>query len=84
MQNLRIVPVKKHVDTFGTGDHQQYNVYEVRRDFTYLELNGTKDKPRNWQYSPSVITNGVLVETFNSKTNAAIFVDALNEINKNK
>lgn len=76
MQNLRITPKRKFVDSYGTGDHRSYNVFEVRRNYTKEELNKTR-------YSDEVIKNGLVIETFNSETNAEIFLNALKQINKN-
>jgi hypothetical protein len=70
MNNFRITPKRKFVDGYGTGDTQSYNVYEIRRDYTKKEL-----VKRN--YSPDVIKQGVVIETFNSLTNAEIFLTAL-------
>ena len=72
MKKLRITPKRKFADTWGTGDYQNYFKYEVRRDFTPEELS-------RHNYSPEVITNGVVIEEFNSEDNAKIFVKALCE-----
>jgi hypothetical protein len=72
MNNLRITPKKKFIDSYGTGDHQAYNVYEVRRDFTQEEL-----AKRN--YTDEVIQSGVVLENFNSEVNANIFLTALKQ-----
>ena len=76
MNNLRITPKKEFRDSWGTGDHQSSFKYEVRRDFTQEELK------RGLRYSDEVIKNGVAIETFNSETNAEIFMNALKQINK--
>jgi len=70
MNNLRITPKRKFVDGYGTGDTQSYNVYEIIRDYTKEEI-----AKRN--YSNEVIKKGVVIETFNSETNAEIFLNAL-------
>lgn len=77
MKNLRVTPKRKSVDTYNTGDHQTYNVYEVRRDWEQ-EKDGFKNIPTH----ESVKNAGVVIETFNSKDNAEIFVKAMNELKK--
>lgn len=70
MQNLRITPKRKFVDSYATGDHQGYNVFEIRRDYTKEELSKIN-------YSNEVIKSGVVLETFSSEENAEIFLNAL-------
>ena len=71
MKNIRINPKRQFVDNFGTGDHQSFFVYEVVRDFEDKELN-----PKI-PYAKSVIDKGVVIETFNSESNAKLFMQAL-------
>lgn len=70
MNNLRITPKRQYVDSYGTGDSHSYNVYEVRMDIPQEEL-------KRYNYSPDVIQKGRVIETFNSETNAEIFLTAL-------
>ena len=72
MNNLKVVPVRKSVDSYATGDYQHYNVFEVRRTYTSDEL-------KKANYAQSVIDKGVCIEVFNSPSNAAIFVNAMQD-----
>lgn len=70
MNNLRIVTTKKFVDTYNTGDKQSYELFEVRANFSEEEI-------KKWNYSKELIEKGKVIETFNSETNAEIFLNAL-------
>ena len=70
MENLRIVAIKKFVDSYGTGDNQSYEAFEVRTDFT-------KEEIKKWNYSKELIERGEVIETFNNEQNAKIFLEAL-------
>jgi len=71
-QNLRVTPKRKSVDSYGTGDYQHYNVFEVRADFPEKELNR-----KGIKYSQSVIDAGVVIETLTSQENANLLLQAL-------
>lgn len=75
MENLRIVTTKKFVDTYNSGDKQSYELFEVRADFSEEEI-------KKWNYSKELIEKGKVVETFNSETNAKIFLEALINLKK--
>lgn len=69
MKNLRITPKRKFVDTYGTGDNQAYNVFEVRRDWEQVK-DGFISMP-----TPDALKEaGVVIETFNSEANAKMFI----------
>ena len=84
IKNLRIVEKVKSSDVYGTGDQHYHSTYEVRRDYTIADIGGIKGREVRYTIAHACLVNGIVVETFNSKNNAQIFLEALKKSLKNR
>ncbi len=87
MKNLRIEPKGKFADTFGTGDHQRYEVYQIVRDYDITDIYDKeykRGKKVEKYFTAEVITMGYVVETVSQLEYAEYILKGLKDKFKNK
>ena len=87
MKNLRIVPVVKYADTYGTGDHQSYNEYKIVRDFEESDIWDSKRSRGNdvsAYFKKELIEKGCTVATVSTEEFAKFIIIGLKKKHKIK